>query len=55
MWDMEALSAQLSMGQLDALKTVLLDQVAKVDEAKVKPQHKKKEERRRHLFFVFCL
>lgn len=54
-WDMEALSAQLSMGQLDALKTVLLDQVAKVDEAKVKPQHKKKEERRRHLFFVFCL
>lgn len=34
-WDMEAMSSGLSMGQLDTLKAVLLDQVARVDEAKV--------------------
>lgn len=34
-WDVEAMSAGLSMGQLDTLKAVLLDQVARVDEAKV--------------------
>lgn len=34
-WGMEAMSAGLSMGQLDTLKAVLLDQVARVDEAKV--------------------
>lgn len=36
MWGMEEMSAGLSMGQLDTLKTVLLDQVARVDEAKVR-------------------
>lgn len=35
-WGMEEMSAGLSMGQLDTLKTVLLDQVARVDEAKVR-------------------
>lgn len=34
-WDVEAMSAGLSMGQLDTLKAVLVDQVARVDEAKV--------------------
>lgn len=34
-WGVEAMSAGLSMGQLDTLKAVLLDQVARVDEAKV--------------------
>lgn len=35
-WGMEAMSAGLSMAQLDTLKAVLLDQVARVDEAKVR-------------------
>ena len=38
-WGMEEMSAGLSMGQLDTLKAVLLDQVARVDEAKVGDNH----------------
>lgn len=35
MLGVEEMRAGLSMGQLDTLKTVLLDQIARVDEAKV--------------------
>lgn len=35
-WGVEEMRAGLSMGQLDTLKAVLLDQVARVDEAKVR-------------------
>lgn len=34
-WSVEGMRSGLSMGQLDTLKAVLLDQVSKVDEAKV--------------------
>lgn len=34
-WSVESMSAGLSMGQLDTLKAFLLDQAARVDEAKV--------------------
>ncbi|CAN0178467.1 unnamed protein product [Scytosiphon promiscuus] len=46
-WGMEEMSAGLSMGQLDTLKSVLLDQVARVDEAKleqVRVQERRKNE-----------
>lgn len=36
-WGVEAMRSGLSMGQLDTLKAVLLDQVSRVDEAKVSP------------------
>ena len=35
-WGIEAMSSGLSMGQLDTLKAFLLDQAARVDEAKVR-------------------
>lgn len=35
-WGMQEMSAGLSMAQLDTLKNVLLEQVARVDEAKVR-------------------
>lgn len=35
-WSVEQMRAGLSMGQLDMLKSVLLDQVTRVDEAKVR-------------------
>lgn len=47
-WGMEAMSAGLSMGQLDTLKAVLLDQVARVDEAKVREKRGEKKYRARY-------
>lgn len=35
-WDVEAMRAGLSMGQLDTVKAFLLEQVVRIDEAKVR-------------------
>lgn len=35
-WGVEEMKAGLSMGQMDTLKSVLLDQLTRIDEAKVR-------------------